>query len=118
MPRTMKFCDEIRASMGRRYEFGESPSEIARDYGASAAYVINVARDYRRNMQIRRLKSQNARLRRELKPPPIEPDDDDLPTLKWKDIGINQPWRERHPKPITLPRVSILENKRTLKEAR
>ncbi len=110
MPRAMKFCDEIRASMGRRYEFGESPSEIARDYGASAAYVINVARDYRRNMQIRRLKSQNARLRRELRPPPIEPDDD-FPTLGWGGIGLHQPWSERESKPITLPYVSIQHSK-------
>lgn len=67
MPRSMKYSPESRAAMARRHAFGESPTEIAKDYGTSAAYVINVARDVQTKEAEKRLRifEERAERRRE-----------------------------------------------------
>lgn len=97
MPRSLKFDPQTRSSMAKMYLCGESPTEIAKQYGTSAAYVINVARDHERQEKIKRLQVLDERMQRRreydrarrLAAPNLAPKDEEIRPL------------------ITLARVSI-----------
>jgi transposase-like protein len=75
MARQKTMADTARAQMAKDYLAGGSPSEIARHYGVSPSYVINVARKWDNEQTIRRLKAMVKEARRQIVPPPMETPD-------------------------------------------
>lgn len=76
MARPKILSDMARSQMAKSYDAGTRPSELAREYGVSMSYVINVSREWQASQMVRRLKSQLARARQNqvemTEPEPIE----------------------------------------------
>ncbi|HYE25081.1 MAG TPA: hypothetical protein VEG32_07770 [Clostridia bacterium] len=64
-----------RASIAKSYLAGVPVSEIAHKWGVSMSNVINWAKEYEVEMMSRRLRSMEARARKTIVPPPIQPPD-------------------------------------------
>lgn len=107
MARPKILSDMARSQMAKSYDAGTRPSELAREYGVSMSYVINVSREWQAAQMVRKLKSQLAMARqnqvKRTAPEPIE-----SPTLRCKPINTSYGGvGEQRVMWIKLPYVSI-----------